>query len=239
MKQHWQRLQQKIDALTLRERALAFAAAAFILVTLINTMLLDPLFSQQKQLSERVKQEQQQLTALQSEIQMRVKANDIDPDVHNRERLRRLKEQLGQTNSDLMAMQKGLVSPDKMAGLLDDLLKRNGRLQLVSLKTLPVTTLSESTHSDSKPNNAVTSPQSSNSKNDTGKELADGIVYKHSVEIVVQGSYGDMVNYLTQLESMPWQLFWAGARLNADAYPKAVLTLNLFTLSLDKRWLNI
>jgi MSHA biogenesis protein MshJ len=70
------------------------------------------------------------------------------------------------------------------------------------------------------------------------RQSADA-VYKHGVEIVVQGSYPDMVDYLTDLESMPWQLFWANAKLNVDSYPKSSLTLTLFTLSLDKKWLHI
>jgi MSHA biogenesis protein MshJ len=47
------------------------------------------------------------------------------------------------------------------------------------------------------------------------------------------------MNYLEQLEAMPWQLLWANAKLNVDEYPKSTLTLRLFTLSLDKKWLNL
>lgn len=238
MKQHWQKLQQKIDALSLRERALAFAAAAFVVVTLINTMLLDPLFVQQKQMAERATTEQDQLAKLQSEIHKRVRARDIDPDAPNRERLKKLREQLSQSNADLRSMHKGLVSPDKMSGLLEDLLRRHGKLQLVSLKTLPPAVM----------NNAATSmPRSSGSataggapaENGSSGQDADSAIYKHGVEITVQGSYPDMMSYLAQLEAMPWQLFWGAARLNADSYPKATLTMTLFTLSLDRKWLNI
>jgi MSHA biogenesis protein MshJ len=58
------------------------------------------------------------------------------------------------------------------------------------------------------------------------------------VEIVVQGGYMDMMNYMAALEAMPWQLFWGRAKLSVDEYPNATLTLTLFTLSLDKAWLN-
>ncbi|HWV63216.1 MAG TPA: hypothetical protein VN019_06290 [Oxalicibacterium sp.] len=42
MKQSWQKLVLRIDALTLRERAIIFAVAVLILITLINAVLLDP-----------------------------------------------------------------------------------------------------------------------------------------------------------------------------------------------------
>ena len=44
---------------------------------------------------------------------------------------------------------------------------------------------------------------------------------------------------MTELEAMPWQLYWGKVNLNAESYPKVTLTLTLFTLSLDKKWLAI
>ena len=59
------------------------------------------------------------------------------------------------------------------------------------------------------------------------------------VEIVVQGNYLDMLKYLTDLESMPWQVFWGKASLAVNEYPTATLTLTIYTLSMDKRWMGI
>jgi MSHA biogenesis protein MshJ len=240
MKQYWLRLEAKVDAMSLRERAMAFGIAALLLITLVNTLLLDPLLAKQKELSNKVKQEQQQIAALQAEIQLRVKSHDHDPDAPARERLRTLKQQSAQMQGDLQGMQKGLVSPDKMAALLEDLLKGNSRLRLVSLKTLPVTPLYEPIPTNVKQIDgkatAGSAPQQAKSE---GKQGGADIVYKHGVEIVVQGGYADLTGYLSQVEALPWQLFWANAKLNVDTYPKANLTLTLFTLSLDKKWLNI
>ena len=57
------------------------------------------------------------------------------------------------------------------------------------------------------------------------------------MEVVVEGSYPDMVNYMQALQTMPTQVFWGKARLEADAYPVARLTLTLYTLSLDDTWM--
>lgn len=240
MKQYWQRLEAKIDAMSLRERAMAFAIAALGLVTLINTVMLDPLLRQQKQYSQQVTQDQQQIAALQAEIQLRVASHAMDPDAQNRVRLQNLKQQSAALRSDLMGMQKGLVSPDKMAALLEDLLRKNGKLHLMSLKTLPVTLLTEPVEPAADQSSAKKTVSNAASPKDQADDKPAGdAVYKHGVEIVVQGSYLDMMSYLTELEAMPWQLFWAKARLKADTYPSSTLTLTLFTLSLDKRWLHI
>lgn len=232
MKQYWQKLETRIDALSLRERAMAFAIAALLLITAVDTIFLDPLLRQQKAASQQVTQDQQQIAALQSEIRVRVASHDLDPDGPSRIRLHDLKQQSDKLHEELKTMQKGLVSPDKMASLLEDMLKRNGKLQLTTLKTLPATLLNP-------PAEANAAAKKTNGAQADKAPAAKEAVYKHGVEVVVQGSYLDILDYLTQLEAMPWQLFWANAKLNVNAYPKATMTLTLFTLSLDKKWLYI
>jgi MSHA biogenesis protein MshJ len=241
MKQQWNRLQQRIDAMSLRERALAFGVAAMTLITVINTFALDPLLSKQKALSEQIRLEQQQIAAMQAEISIRVMGNQQDPDAATRERLQALRQDAAKMREQLLSMQKGLVSPDKMASLLEDLLRQNGRLQLRSLRTLPVTQVEDGESAKNSANSAqpaaAPAPATAPAKPNTPVPLET--LYRHGVEIVVQGTYPDLANYLAQLERMPWQLFWASASLNVETYPKATLKLNLFTLSLDKSWLNI
>lgn len=247
MKRYWQRLALKIDALTLRERAIIFTMAALILIVLVNTTLLDPQYARQKQLSDRIKQEQAQIASAQAEIQRKIATQAVDPDSATRIRLQQVKEQLRQLQTSLQGMQKGLVSPDKMSSLLEDILKKNSRLRLLSLKTLPVASINDtptaSKATPSEPGTAQTATQPRDKVDgkpagSQDKAVADAI-YRHGVEIVVQGGYLDLVDYLSQLEAMPWQLFWGKAKLDSDEYPKARLTLTLYTLSLDKKWLNI
>lgn len=238
MKQYWQRLVSRIDALSLRERAMIFAMAAVILITLVTTVLLDPQFARQKQLSERIKQEQEKTAEIQAEIQQKVRAQATDPDAANRMRLQALKQQSAQMQGAMRDVQKGLVPPDKMSGLLENILKQNGRLRLVSLKTLPVTDLNELVATESKTAGEKTAAAPASPAKPVNQPAA-GFVYMHGVEIMVQGGYLDMMNYLAALEAMPWQLFWGRAKLSVDEYPKTTLTLTLFTLSLDKAWLNI
>ncbi len=61
-------------------------------------------------------------------------------------------------------------------------------------------------------------------------------VYKHGVEVVVEGSYASLLAYVARLEHQPWQVYWGKTVLSAD-YPKVVVALTLYTLSLDRAWL--
>lgn len=239
MKAHWERLAFKIDALGLRERAMAFAIAALLVITLVNTFVLDPLLAARKQRVQQIKLDQQQIAAAQAEIKLIISGHEGDPDAANQVRLQMLKQQSEQLRTDLTVVQQSLVTPDKMVALLEELLKKNKQLQLVSLKTLQATQLSEP---DSVPGKAAgNKPAAAGVQGQAvAEERADvGRVYKHGVELVVQGGYADLVSYLSQLEGLPWRLFWAKAKLNVEEHPKVRLTLTLFTLSLDKAWLNI
>jgi MSHA biogenesis protein MshJ len=241
MKQHWQRLVLKIDALSLRERSVIFLMIAVILITIVNTAVLDPQFAKQRQLSELIKTQQAQIEQIQNEMQKTVKVRG-DPDIPNRARLLSLQQQFREMNTALLNMQKGLISPDRMTVLLEDILNRNGRLRLLTLKTLPVTRLNDPVPDTANAGAAAPAAITTVIKAAPEKEAAasqpvGGSVYKHGVQIVVQGNYLEMMKYMADLEAMQWQLFWGSAKLTVDEYPKSTLTLTLFTLSLDKKWL--
>jgi MSHA biogenesis protein MshJ len=239
MKQYWQRIAAKIDGLTLRERIIIFAMAALVLLVLINTLLLDAQYARQAQLSKKIKQERSLIAGMQTEIQQKVQEHSIDPDAARRAVLTNLKQQSKQMQSALADTQKGLVPPEKMATLLEDILKRNGHLRLLSLKTLPVTSLFEAAASDAKNETGNAANTSAPAAIEKKIMRSAGDVYKHGVELTVQGSYLEMMNYMTELEAMPWQVFWGKAKLTVGEYPQSTLTLTLFTLSLDKKWLNL
>jgi len=246
MKQQWQRLAGKIDAMTLRERVIVFAMAALILITLVNTALLDPLYAKQKQGTQRVKQQQAQIAAMQAEIQHKVSRHGRDPDAETKARVKQLKEHLEQMQSSLRDTQKGLVSPDKMAALLEDVLRQQGTLRLVALRTLPPSDLAGQAEKgrteQSPPGRSISTPTSEPgnvSANTADAKSQDGGMFRHGVELKIQGGYLDILNYLARLEAMQWQLFWSKASLTVEEHPTATLTLTLHTLSLDKKWLNM
>lgn len=239
MKQYWQKLALKIDVLSLRERGIIFIAAAFALVSIINSLVLEPQFARQKQLSQQIKQDQAKMLVMQADMLQKIQARAVDPDVAERARLQQLRQQVAQLNASLAEMQKGLVPPGKMAALLQDILKRDASLRLISLKTLPVAGIADTVNaleSAAKPETVAgaASPAAA-----TVAVPLSALIYRHGVEIIVQGSYLDMLRYVAQLEAMPMQVFWGKARLQVDEHPQVTLTLTLYTLSLDKKWLNL
>ena len=223
MKHYWKLACRKVDDMSLRERVMIFVAAVSVVITLINVTLLDPLLTKQKSLSAQVVHHQEKMKELQAQMQDLLQArrdNELSP-LHTR--LAQLKQQLQEQDGYLQSRSDRLVEPDKMASLLEQVLNKNDKLQLVELKTLPASLLVEPPHA------VDAEPQPGLQKQ----------IFKHGVRITVRGGYLDMLRYLTALEKMPAQMFWGEASLRVDKYPDAVLTLTLYTLSLDKTWLTV
>ena len=225
--QKWQQLAVRIDAMTLRERAMIFLATALVLVIFVNTVMIAPLSTRQQLMSKQIVETQAKTSALQIQIQALVMARSVDPNSPLRARMAKLEADSAVTGQALQVIQSGLVAPQQMPVLLEDIMRRNHGLRLVALQTLPMENLATTLD--------VAGPKLAN-YTVTTPELA---VFKHGVEITVEGSYADLLQYLTTMESSPWRMFWGKAVLTVDTYPKATLTLRLHTLSLDKAWLTI
>jgi MSHA biogenesis protein MshJ len=238
--QQWIKLSTKLDTMTLRERAMVFVAVVAAILFLIYTVSVEPLLAKQKLLQTQIRQQQNQITGIDTEIAFKAQGFTVDPDASAREQLKKLREEIDSTSAGLMAVQKGLVAPDKIAPLLEHLLRGNGKLRLMSMKTLPVAGMNEAAmpaqDAAAKPPPAASAtPPGGTPPAPKPREL----LYRHGVEIVLQGSYLDMVNYMDALESLPVQLFWGKARLDAQQYPNSRLTLTLYTLSLDPKWMKL
>lgn len=231
MRRYWEIARARIDDMSLRERAIIFAAAAFVVISLINSLLLDPLMAKQKILSAQVIQQQEKMKELQAQMQSLLQAKHDDEQSPLRDHLVQLKQQLQVQDGYLQSRRGRLVDPNKMADLLKQVLNRNGRLQLVALNTLPVGLLIEKPQAES---GAEQSAPAGNANNNGQKKI-----FKHGVQITLRGGYLELLRYVTALEHLPGQMFWGEASLSVDGYPNSMLTLTLYTLSLDKTWLTV
>lgn len=258
-RQYWQKLAARIDRLSLRERVLMFAAAAVVMLFVAYLAVLGPLLARQAALRTQVGQQQNNIKGMEAEIAQKIQAYQRDPDAATRDRLRAVISESAQLGDSLRTMQKGLVAPERMAPLIETILRANGRLKLLSMRTLPVSSLNEPPASelaaapgkDDKPDakagtdskmvaikSALLAPAAPSAAAAVTPK-AGSLLYRHGVEITVRGNYLDMIDYMNSLEMLPTQLFWGGAHLEVEEYPTSRLTLTLYTLSLDSKWLKL
>lgn len=229
MKQQWEKISTKLEAMSLRERALVFAAIAFLLLSLLNVLLFDPLFARQKLLRNQVAQQQEVMNQVQLQITALLQENSPNSTSPQRVQISQLRQEIAEGNAYLQSNRERLVLPQKMAEHMRQLLNKNNRLQLVSLQTLPVTSLLEQADAGKAGAKPAAAPAL----------LQDKQVFKHGVQLTLRGNYLDLLQYLSALEKLPQQMFWARAQMSVVQYPSSELTLVLYTLSLDKAWLQI
>jgi MSHA biogenesis protein MshJ len=174
----------------------------------------DPAAARQRSLSAELAMLQQSIQLTTQTIQ---ETADTDPTVVAQRQETRLQAQLAEINTQLAAKSAGLIPPERMVQVIHDVLSRQHGVTLVSLHNSPVTTLVPA----------------------TDRAAASGGPYVHPVEIVVEGTYLDVLAYLHALESLEWRFYWRLLELESTAYPRNRVRIELSTLSLDKDWIGV
>ena len=227
MKEQWQQLAARFDALMVRERVLVFAAAVIGTALVADALAIRPLEMRKKRIEVQIVQARQNIKLAESVLQ--TQGPVVDPDAIKRSYREALRKQLAEIDQSMQGLQRGLVPPEKMAKLLEEMLSRGRGLQLVSLRTLPVQRFET-------PGSAPAAKPGDKGAKPAPRE-PERSVYQHGVEMTLQGSYPDVLEYLAQLEQLSWRMFWGRISVNAEQYPRLRVTLTVQTLSLNKAWL--
>lgn len=224
MKSWWLKTASRYDALQPRERWLVAVALLAGIVLLGFTGFIDPALKRGRLAEQNIAAARTQLSGIQGQMAV-LNAPDRNPDVVARAELDKLRAQLDALSARLRAMESALVPPERMTGLLEEMVGKRSGLRLISLKTLPVAPVLERGKADG----ADKSPEPAGEK-------AAGL-YKHGVEIRLEGSYQELTAYLERLEKSGMKLLWGSAVLSAEQHPRVVLTLTVHSLSMDRAWL--
>lgn len=211
------RYADRVDAMSLRERVLIFLAVAVVLVAIADSALFEPILRRQKANSLRIQQQQDEIGTMQAQVQGYAQARSGEGANATRQRLEKRKAELAALDREIAAKHRGLVTSERMAKMLSEILRRNPEVELVSMRTLAAGGLAST----------------------LGSAPGGFGMYRHGIEIAVAGSYFKTLNYVGQLERLPAKIFWGNMELQAGAYPKVTLKITLYTLSPEKTWLFI
>ena len=244
MKALWLQYAARIDALSVRERVMIALAGAAAIVFLVYSWLIDPANARERTLQATIAEQRSRLAAIDVEVVQKQAAALADPDAEARKRLAALAADNEGLRGSLRATQKALVPPARMSALLGQMVQQNSRLKLVSLQTLAPAGTTDGNFAETPaegvapvlPATALTTRPPGTAA-PAADEPAQPLLYRHGVQVVLQGAYADMVAYMEALERMPAQVFWGRAVLDATEHDKATLTLTLYTLSLDEKWI--
>jgi MSHA biogenesis protein MshJ len=221
----WRRLRQRFDALARRERLLVITAAAAACVMAADAMWLTPAFKAWTAAHQREAALPGALAKTAAEAQRHAEVALAQQRQWQAE-LAQLRHRLQDGEAAMREIEANLVGPDRMLSLLEQMLEGHGQLRVREMKSLP--------RADLVAEAASTVPAPAGSA-----ATARPALYRHGIELTLEGSFIDLVRYLEALENMPQRLLWGAMRLKVEQHPKALLTLRVYTLSVDRHWLEI
>lgn len=222
------KLLARFDALNRRERIVVSIAVWLMALLVMDTLAITPAQRQSGAIGRTIAEKQAGIARAETEVAALRAKREQDPDAAARARIAELEKRIAAIDVQLKNARTQIVPPEKMAGLLEQLLRRNKRLELVSLRSTAPETMGRAEGPAGADKGASTQ----------GKGPAEAL-YRQGMELTLSGSYADMLDYVTQIEQMPWKIFWGRLDMKVETYPRAKLVLNVYTLSLDKTWLSI
>lgn len=199
MKQRWQALLERIDALSLRERILLFASLMFCLLALAEVLWLSPVQKVHKQLVTQLTQQNTELQHLRDDL--RIATEDIGPGKQMREELAQLKLQIESVNQEIAQIPSSVLDETPLPKVLTHFLRRHEGLVLVKTATLPL-------------------------DGSAGQGGAVAGLKRKGLELSVAGPYPELIRYVQTLERSLPALRWGSMKLVSDKQP-VVLTLQV------------
>ena len=219
--QRWEKLSGQVEALTLRERGILLGTIVIGVVFIWAQFIFAPLQDRHKIASKNlISLTQQQATFTEQQLLLTQRLKD-DPNKALRAQRTELEVQLSKVKSEIERQLSGLIAPEKMADVLRSMLQQQEKLKLVSLKNMPVAPFNPS----------------GQATEDESKEGEAGL-YRHSMELVMDGEYFDVLEYIKRIESLKG-FSWETMNYEVIDYPKARVTIKISTLSLEEDWIGV
>jgi MSHA biogenesis protein MshJ len=222
--EQWQKLAERFGALKMRERVLVLVGVVAGVALVFDALAFQPKEARKKTLERQIAEARQKVKI--AEALMQTKETVGDSHAVKKSYRDALRVRLVEVNQNMVGLQQGMVPPERMARLLEDMLGRTRGLQLLSLRALPPKRF--------EPGGAA--PASQAGAKPAPKD-PDRTIFQHSFELTLQGSYRDLHDYLAGIEKLPWQMFWNRISVQTEQYPRLRVTITVQTLSLTKAWL--
>lgn len=219
-------LMDRFDQRSLRERVMVLVAVLGLIVVFWDSLLMGPLERQRKIHVQQVEMLRAEVSGLEKSVEAIADQGLADPAAANRAAIDRLQKEISSIDQQLAGATAGLIAPKEMARVLEQVLARTSHLTLLSLRTLPPEAVVAPMIAD--PAAAPAAPKA-----------AAAQIYKHGVELELDGSYLEILHFLQSLEALPWRFFWDRIDYTVEQYPHGRMKLVIYTLGLQEGWVGV
>lgn len=231
MASRWQEYQQKFQALSSREQMLITATGLVAVVFVSFSLAIDPLLQKINSYEKSIRSSQTTIKSTESMINILNDGLSKDPNKRLNLQLQKIEQQLKHVDGKLLELTTELISPIQMRMALQDILRSDNRVSLLSFEISPAQSviLGADTQVDDKGDNTEKSSE---------KE-EDLTLYRHELTLTLSGSYFALQDYLKALESLKWKFFWQEFDYQLTEYPKGTLVIRLYSLSTKRGFIGV
>ena len=226
----WRALQRRFDQRKQRERLLMIAATATLVLMLVDALWLGPALRAFKAARTQQASSQAAVQGLQADLGQLANQGSQQARAQQTE-LAQWRQRVRDGDTALRSHEDSLVGPDRMVELLEHLLARQGEVRVRAMRSLgrsDLLALNTSTAA-AVPSAAATAAPAPGAPS----------LYRHGVELVLEGGFADLHAYLRAMEALPQRVLWGSVSLKVEQHPRSVLTLRVYTISRDRHWLEI
>jgi MSHA biogenesis protein MshJ len=204
MKEQYEKLMDRIDALSLRERVFLSISVLACLLGLLDVLWLSPVQSAHRALTQRFGTQNTELTRLRDELRMA--SVPVDPSKVVKEDIATAARRLEALNAEINTLLPMAQGGQGLEAVLVQLLRKQDGLTLLGLSTLKAEAAG------------------------AGASL-DGLT-KRGLELRVSGAYPELVRYLQTLETAMPSLRWGAMQLKSDKQPTE-LSLQVYAVGVQ------
>ncbi len=204
-------VQAKVDKMDLRERLMVFATGLLLLASLWYVGLMEPLNKQIKNNRTEITATQQRIESINQNLEIQARAASGGT-IGYQEQFALIQRRLEELNEQLGSYNAELIGPVQMARVLQGVLKEQSNLRLIRMRNL-------------------------NPEPVAAFDGTDAIFYKHGLEIEFEGGYFACLEYLQQIEALPWRFYWQVLEIQVLEYPRNRIRIEVSTLSPHVEWI--
>lgn len=209
IKEQFNQVVTRVNALQLRERLLLLVCSIVFIYFLADSVGFQPVLEEQQVLLDEIKSKEHQFEILLARsYQLDGEVND-DPAVA----LDELRLEFNSVVHRLQAKLENMLSPDKAADILEQVMAYEDGLRLEEISTRQVSMVSDGV-----------------------ERVGEGLysdIKRYELQLQLEGGYLQTLRYLRALEALPWKFFWTDVDFSITDHPVARVDLEVYTLGLS------
>ncbi|NNF15768.1 MAG: hypothetical protein HKN70_03420 [Gammaproteobacteria bacterium] len=203
----------RIDSMSLRERVLVFASALFALTLVWFEFAMAPALDKGQATIKSIESARERIQRVDATIRAQANALQLDISSPLSAQLDQARQRAREVDALISAREMEILDPATMAQVLEDMLANQRGLRLLRARNLDAERLLESDN--------------------------DAPLYRHTLRLELEGPYLAVLDYLEELEALPWRIYWQGIEIDAKDYPRNRVRIEISTLSFVEDWIGV